>query len=115
MMNDKKNNFTLEEYENEFSYTKSKTNLNIEFNRIAFIFFIFLIISLEFFISLLIPGKYEHPKVIIDIKTIIQKLDKNFGPFFKFIDSYFFWFNYPRPSVFLIMGKLYKPLFFCIL
>ena len=40
-MNDKINNVILEEYENEFSYKKSKTNLNIEFNRIAFIFFYF--------------------------------------------------------------------------
>ena len=44
-MSDKKNNIILEEYENEFSYKKSKTNLNIEFNRIAFIFFIFLVIG----------------------------------------------------------------------
>ena len=31
----------LEEYENEFSYKKSKSNLNIEFNRVAFIFLFF--------------------------------------------------------------------------
>ena len=31
----------LENFENEFSYKKNKSNLNIEFNRIAFIFFIF--------------------------------------------------------------------------
>ena len=31
----------LEEYENEFSYKKNKSNLNIQFNRVAFIFFIF--------------------------------------------------------------------------
>ena len=37
-MNNKKN-IILEEYENEFSYKKSKTNLDIQFNRIAFIFF----------------------------------------------------------------------------
>ena len=30
----------LESYENEFSYEKNKSNLNITFNRIAFIFFI---------------------------------------------------------------------------
>ena len=30
----------LENFENEFSYKKNKSNLNIEFNRIAFIFFI---------------------------------------------------------------------------
>ena len=71
MMSDKKNNFTLEEYENEFSYTKSKTNLNIEFNRIAFIFFIFLTISTIFSIHLLHLGSLK--KVESDIKTAITK------------------------------------------
>ena len=71
MMSDKKNNVTLEEYENEFSYTKSKTNLNIEFNRIAFIFFIFLIISIIFSIHLLHLGSLK--KVESDIKTVITK------------------------------------------
>ena len=33
-------NIVLEEYESEFSYQKSKSNLNIQFNRVAFIFFI---------------------------------------------------------------------------
>ena len=58
-MNEKKNNVTLEEYENEFSYKKSKTNLNIEFNRIAFIFFIFLIISTIYSIQLLHLGSLK--------------------------------------------------------
>ena len=40
-MSKKKNNVILEEYENEFSYKKSKTNLKIDFNRIAFIFLYF--------------------------------------------------------------------------
>ena len=31
----------LEETENEFLYKKSKSNLNIKFNRVAFIFFVF--------------------------------------------------------------------------
>ena len=44
-MNKKKGeNIILEDYESEFLYKKNKTNLNIDFNRIAFIFFIFLII-----------------------------------------------------------------------
>ena len=43
---DKKNieNLILESYENEFSFKENKSNLNISFNRIAFIFFIFLMI-----------------------------------------------------------------------
>ena len=40
MNNQNKDNIILEDYESEFLYEKNKTNLNIEFNRIAFIFFI---------------------------------------------------------------------------
>ncbi|MDB9831714.1 penicillin-binding protein 2 [Candidatus Pelagibacter sp.] len=59
-MNKKKNeNITLEEYENEFSYQKSKSNLNIEFNRVAFIFFIFLTISIIYSIQLLHLGSLK--------------------------------------------------------
>ena len=36
-----KNKLVLENYENEFSFKRKKSNLNITFNRIAFIFFVF--------------------------------------------------------------------------
>ena len=52
-------NIILEEYENEFSYKKNKSNLNIEFNRIAFIFFVFLIISIICSIQLLHLGSLK--------------------------------------------------------
>ena len=57
-MNNKKN-IILEEYENEFSYKKSKTNLDIQFNRIAFIFFVFLTISVIYSIQLLHLGSLK--------------------------------------------------------
>ena len=41
MKNDNSEIFVLEDYENEFSYEKNKSNLNITFNRIAFIFLYF--------------------------------------------------------------------------
>ena len=45
MKNKKKaENLVLEDFENEFFYKRSKSNLNITFNRIAFIFFVFLTI-----------------------------------------------------------------------
>ena len=69
-MNDKKNNVILEEYENEFSYKKSKTNLNIEFNRIAFIFFVFFVISVIYSIQLLHLGSL---KVKTENKPLITK------------------------------------------
>ena len=69
-MSDEKNNVFLEEYENEFSYKKSKTNLNIEFNRIAFIFFVFLVISIIYSIQLLHLGSL---KIQNEIKPLITK------------------------------------------
>ncbi|MDC1129225.1 penicillin-binding protein 2 [Candidatus Pelagibacter sp.] len=71
MVSNKKNNVILEEYENEFSYKKSKTNLNIEFNRIAFIFFVFLVISIIYSIQLLHLGSLK--KEANSIKPLIIK------------------------------------------
>jgi len=62
-MNNKRN-IILEEYENEFSYKKSKTNLDIQFNRIAFIFFVFLMISIIYSIQLLHLGSLK-----LDVQT----------------------------------------------
>ena len=49
-MKQKNNNklFELEEYESQLSFNNSKTGLNISFNRVAFIFFIFFGISIIF-------------------------------------------------------------------
>jgi len=59
MNEDDSENIILEEYENEFSYKKSKSNLNIQFNRVAFIFFIFFIISLIYSVHLLHLGSLK--------------------------------------------------------
>ena len=66
-MSEKEIKITVEEYESEFSYKKSKTNLNIEFNRVAFIFFIFLIISIIYSIQLLHLGSLEKETSIEQI------------------------------------------------
>jgi cell division protein FtsI (penicillin-binding protein 3) len=64
-----KNKIILEEYENKFSYKKNKTNLNMQFNRIAFIFFVFLVISIIFSIQLLHLGSL---KVESNIKSTLN-------------------------------------------
>ena len=46
----------IEDYKNNFDYKKSDTNLNIQFNRVAFIFFIFFIIYLIYTIHLIHLG-----------------------------------------------------------
>ena len=48
MKNSNKTDLLIEEYDVHFSYQTKKTNLNISFNRIAFIFFVFVIVSLIF-------------------------------------------------------------------
>ena len=61
-----KERLVLENYENEFSYQKDKSNLNITFNRIAFIFFVFLMIctiySLKLFYLGLLKSKVKIEK-----------------------------------------------------
>ena len=69
-MSEKKSKIFLEEYENKFLYTKSKTNLNIEFNRIAFIFFLFLMVSIIFSIQLLHLGSLKKEN---KVKPLIIK------------------------------------------
>ena len=53
-----------------FHIRKSKTNLNIEFNRIAFIFFVFLVISIIYSIQLLHLGSL---KIQNENKPLITK------------------------------------------
>ena len=69
-MNEKYSKIVLEEYENRFLYKKSKTNLNIEFNRIAFIFFVFSMISIIFSIQLLHLGSL---KIENKVRVLIGK------------------------------------------
>ena len=59
-MNSGKSRIILEEQKNNFSYRKDKSNLNITFNRIAFIFFIFFIISLIYSIHLIHLGSRKN-------------------------------------------------------
>ena len=64
-----KENLTLVDYKNEFSYKANKSNLNISFNRIAFIFFIFLMICSIYSIKVFYLG-FLHSKQ--KIKNIDQ-------------------------------------------
>tara|TARA_B100000963_G_scaffold347465_1_gene353843 strand:+ start:1231 stop:2919 length:1689 start_codon:yes stop_codon:yes gene_type:complete len=55
-MNNEDLRITLENQQNDFIYKKSKSNLDIRFNRIAFIFFIFFVIFLIYSIHLIHLG-----------------------------------------------------------
>ena len=55
-MNNNKTKIILEDQQHDFIYQKNKSNLNIIFNRIAFIFFIFFIIFFIYSIHLIHLG-----------------------------------------------------------
>ena len=56
MNNNSNERLILEDYENKFFYKKNTSNLNITFNRIAFIFFIFLIVCIVYSIKVFYLG-----------------------------------------------------------
>ena len=75
----KKNNLTLEDYQQEFSYKGNNGLINVSFNRIAFIFFIFLIIAIIFSLKATFYGftkvnkkKYTHQIKIIGLLFLIE-------------------------------------------
>ena len=55
-MKDVRSKIIIEDYKNNFTYSKNKTSLNIQFNRVAFIFFVFFIIYLIYTIHLIHLG-----------------------------------------------------------
>ncbi len=61
-MKKEKSKIILEDYENEFSFKKNKSNISINFNRVAFIFFVFLIISIIYTIQLFNLGNKTNIK-----------------------------------------------------
>ena len=63
-MSNKNSQIILEDNRNDFSFKKNKSNINISFNRVSFIFFIFFIIFIIFSIHLVHLGSRDSKKVI---------------------------------------------------
>ena len=65
----------IEDYKDSFVYKKNETNLNIQFNRVAFIFFVFFIIYLIYSIHLIHLGSRKSKINIVDnISAVGDKL-----------------------------------------
>ena len=88
-MNKKKNNIIIEDHKQEFSYKDNKRLINISFNRVAFIFFVFLIIAIIFSIKATIFGftKINKKKLYISEKDFRSTiLDRNGNIIAKSVD-----------------------------
>ena len=65
----------IEDYKNNFDYKKNDTNLNIQFNRVAFIFFFFFTIYLIYTIHLIHLGSRKSNSEIKSVlPTFVNKL-----------------------------------------
>ena len=73
-MNKSKSNLTIEDNENDFIYQKKKTGLNIQFNRVAFIFFIFFLIFTIYSIHLIKLGTRYSKEEKTNTTFINEKL-----------------------------------------
>jgi len=73
VMEDKKSRIILEDYNNDFNYKKSKSNLNINFNRISFIFFIFFLISSIYIIHLIHLGSRKNSDLEQNLSNTFRK------------------------------------------
>ena len=58
-----KERFTLYDNKDEFEYNKNKSDINIRFNRVAFIFFIFFIITIIYSIHLIHLGSRQYDEL----------------------------------------------------
>ena len=82
-MINKDSRLILEDQKNDFLYHKNKSNLDITFNRIAFIFFIFFFISLIYSIHLIHLGSRQtkiEVKNGIYVSKTISSIDIGIAP-----------------------------------
>ena len=73
MIEDNKSKIILEDYNNDFIYKKNHSNLNINFNRISFIFFIFFLISLIYIIHLIHLGSRKNSNLEQNLSNTFRK------------------------------------------
>ena len=73
-MKDKESRFIIEENISDFIYKKNKSNLNITFNRVAFIFFLFFFISIIYIIHLVHLGSRKGNVEINNVKELSNNL-----------------------------------------
>ena len=69
-MINKSSKIILEDDQNEFLYQKNRSELNISFNRISFIFFIFFIIFIIYSIHLIHLGSRSSKTKLNDVLKI---------------------------------------------
>ena len=68
--------FVLYDNNSEFEYKKNKSDINIKFNRVAFIFFVFFLISVIYTIHLIHLGLQSSDDLNKDQIKVFNKLKR---------------------------------------
>ena len=71
-----KERFILRDTNNEFEYSKNKSDINIKFNRVAFIFFVFFIITIIYSIHLIHLGSKKYEDSFKNQTKVFNKLQR---------------------------------------
>ena len=71
-MSDEKSKLIIEDYKSDFIFKKKENALNIEFNRVAFIFFVFFIIYIIYTIHLIHLGSRKDKLENINNFSILK-------------------------------------------
>jgi cell division protein FtsI (penicillin-binding protein 3) len=72
-----KNRFVLYDNNNEFKYNENKSDINIKFNRVAFIFFVFFVISIIYSIHLIHLGSRKSDDLNKNQTKVFNKLNRS--------------------------------------
>ena len=75
-MSNNSRKFIIYNNQDDFKYNKNKTNLDIKFNRVAFIFFLFFVIAIIYSIHLIHLGSRKSDINDINQRKIINKLQR---------------------------------------
>ena len=75
-MSENSDRIIIHEIKNDFKFKKKKTDIDINFNRVSFIFFVFFIVSIVFTIHLLHLGSRKPVQKIVNQNGIPQKLNR---------------------------------------
>ena len=81
-MSNKNSQIILEDNRNDFSFKKNKSNINISFNRVSFIFFIFFIITIIFTSKTIYLGfkKTNQTQTVTELDMTRNRLDCHTHP-----------------------------------
>ena len=107
-MADNKSKLTIEDYKSDFIFKKKENGLNIQFNRVAFIFFVFFVIYLIYTIHLIHLGSRKDNSV--EKSNLFVSSNKLYRADITDINGKFNFSSKAKLCFSLIISEVFKPI-----